>query len=154
GSLDLSPLRPDWDKWRPGAPTSPHWYTAAQLRALIGGFLTLEHAGGRRLSVRAFLEYFDGLKGTRKRKEVFEAARRPGPSLSDLVDRDDVSQAAAERLLRAMRKAARAPKPSELGVLGADNLRRALVEHFGAAPGSVRYCRRAANIGGLPWVLE
>ena len=34
------PTRPDWEKWKPCQPTSPHWYEPPHLERLIGAYIT------------------------------------------------------------------------------------------------------------------
>jgi DNA topoisomerase VI subunit B len=145
---------PGWEKWPPSRPTSPHWYTAERLRALIAAYVTEERAAGKALSVREFVAEFHGLSGTRKQKAVAEAACLPGAWLSDLVADNDVDAGAVARLLGAMKRAARAVKPKALGVIGERHLADSLWVAWGGDPESVRYKRTNGEAAGVPFVLE
>jgi DNA topoisomerase VI subunit B len=146
--------KPDWFKWRPSWPTSPHWYTAERLRCLIAAYIAEERAGDRAMTVRDFVAQFDGLTRTAKRKQVVAAAGLSNAWLRDLVAGDDVDAGAVHRLLSAIQAAARPVKPKALGVLGEAHLAHKLEGEWGCAPGGIRYKAVAGEAGGLPFVLE
>ena len=65
---------PDWNKWRPSDPTSPHWYTPERLRLLVAAYIAAERdGGGKARTVREFVSEFRGLSATAKQKSVTEA---------------------------------------------------------------------------------
>ena len=57
----LKPTNPAWSKWLPTTPTSPHWYTVADLADLIAANISNGH--GER-TVRAFVAEFAGLSSS------------------------------------------------------------------------------------------
>jgi hypothetical protein len=59
---------PAWAKWRPGDPTSAHWYGPAHLARLIAAYVGHDAAGGGGgRTVREFAGEFRGLSGTAMR---------------------------------------------------------------------------------------
>ena len=150
----IRPTDPDWEKWRPRDPTSPHWYTAERLRTLIAAYLTDERGGGRARTVREFVAEFRGLSGTAKQKAVTAAAGLSGAYLHDLVEDDDVALLPVARLLIAMQRASRAVKADALGVLGERHLATHLVTHYQAEPNSLKYRKLIGTAAGLPFVVE
>lgn len=141
---------PGWRKWRTSQPTSAHWYTPEDLRALIAANIKR----GKHTTLRDFIGEFDGLSGTQYRKRVLTEARLSASYLEDLVVDGDVGIAAVERLLVAMQQASRPVKPQRLGVIGKEHLQTALVA-LGVDPEGFTY-RKGADIGkdGLPFVVE
>jgi DNA topoisomerase VI subunit B len=141
---------PGWRKWRTSQPTSAHWYTPEDLRALIAANIKR----GKHTTLRDFIGEFDGLSGTQYRKRVLTEAGLSASYLEDLVEDGDVGIAAVERLLVAMQRASRSVKPQRLGVIGKEHLQTALVA-LGVDPEGFTY-RKGAGIGkdGLPFVVE
>jgi DNA topoisomerase VI subunit B len=140
-----------WRKWRTSDPTSAHWYRAEDLRELVAAYIR----SGKRLTVRDFVSEFDGLTGTQYRKRVLQEAELTDACLADLVAGSDVDMACVGRLLEAMQRNSRPPKPQRLGVIGKDNLRSALVA-LGVDSQGFEYAK-AAQVGdddGLPYVIE
>lgn len=146
---------PDWRKWRPGDPTSPHWYTSEGLRSLIAAYMTQERQDGAKArTVREFVSEFHGLSGTAKQKVVTTAAGLAGAYLHDLVDDGDVALDKVGALLAALKQQSRAPKPSALGILGKDHLTQHMVTYRHVGAESVRYKKVEGTARGLPFVLE
>lgn len=108
---------PDWRKWHVDKPTPAHWYTTAQMRALIAAHLKHDDT----TTLRQFVGQFAGLSGTQKQKGVIEAAS-VGTALGDLVTDDGIDETATTRLMHAMREASKAPKPRTIGVIGRKHL--------------------------------
>lgn len=67
-------------KWVTSEPTSPHWYTAEQLRALACAYLNAERQGARPRTVREFIAEFRRLSGTAKQSHPGGLAGRPRAS--------------------------------------------------------------------------
>ncbi len=142
---------PQWRKWRTSDPTSAHWYTPADLCALIAA--NINEGKGKTL-LRDFVGEFDGLSGTQYRKRVLDEAGMSNYRLEDLVVNGDISVPAVERLLVAMQRASRPIKPQRLGLIGQKHLQSALVARGAAADGFTY--RKAVGIGkdGLPFIVE
>lgn len=135
------PSDPDWRKFCPTDPTSPHWYDAAAFARLLQ--LTVHSTEDQ--PVRAFVRQFKGLSGTAKAKAV--CADLPWERLRDL----DGNAEAAAQLLEAMQRESAPPKPQTLGIIGEDHLRRIMAEAFGIV--GDRFWYRKAT-GPEPFVFE
>ncbi|MBV9866781.1 MAG: DUF2399 domain-containing protein [Abitibacteriaceae bacterium] len=146
---------PDFAKWWPNTPTSPHWYNAEQLKALIAGYLSQEQeTGGKPQTVREFVAEFNGLSGTAKQKAVTDTAGLSGATLRDMVQDNDLSVERVKALLTAMQSQARPIKAAALGVLGEDHIKQHLIQRLNVSPDSIRYRKFASEIEGLPYVVE
>jgi DNA topoisomerase VI subunit B len=145
-----------WKKWLPKEPTSPHWYSADQLRALIAAYVTKDRETGRVRTVRELVAEFAGLSGSAKQKAIAEATGLGRARLTDLLEPGgaDVALAPVEGLLAAMRNASRPVKPAALGVIGEAHLTGRLTTDYGVVPGSVKYKKVLGDQGGRPFVLE
>ena len=144
-----------WTKWRPSDPTSPHWYTAEQLRALIAAYVHAERHGGRALFVRDFVAEFRGLSSTVKRKAVLEGLPWAGKHLHALVTNGDLNSRMIATLLKRMCTASSPVPPEKLGVLGEPHL-RAWLQAYGGKVQTCKY-KRVADLDettGLPFVVE
>jgi hypothetical protein len=153
GRVVYEPSLPTWKKWIPSWPTNIHWYTFERLRGLIAAKIAEERGGAKVQTVRDFLLEFDGLSSNRIRKEILEKAKLTRTSLQDLVSADDVDAAAVERLLAAMRSAARPVKGKTLGVIGEPHLGASLIR-MGIDPDSILCRKVVGEADGLPFVLE
>ena len=143
---------PDWSKWKPNQPPSPHWYNVERMRQHITA--EIAHAEDRKKpcpTVRDFLANFRGLSGTAKANEIgarLKLAERE--TLRDYFERGDRAIAA---LIEAMRNASRPVKPRHLGVIGQDHLTERLIEDNCEA-GSIVYRKAEIELDGLPYVIE
>lgn len=144
---------PDWQKWRTDSPTSPHWYTAEQLRNLIAAYVRAERDGGKVRTVREFVSEFRGLSATAKQKAVVDMTGMAGMYLHDLVSAGDIDSGLSATLLAAMQGASKVVKPEALGVIGEEHL-AAWLQRFEASPESIRYKRITGAAAGRPFVVE
>jgi DNA topoisomerase VI subunit B len=142
-------------KWLASEPTSPHWYTPEQLRALIAAYITAEAAGAQARTVREFVSEFRGLSATAKQKSILAQVGLAGVYLHDLVKDGDIDRAAVNSLLKAMRAESKPVKPALLGVIGEDHF-RAWFEAQGVELQTLEY-RKVADVDertGRPFVIE
>jgi hypothetical protein len=149
--MTLESTDPNWSKWNPGEPISPHWYTPETLRDLIAGYISQERNGGRVRTVREFISEFRGLSSTAKQTEATGALK--GVYLHDLVVDGDIDMGRIEEQLQAMKRLSKAPKPAILGVIGQDHLKKWMVRYADVAENSVRYTKRL-DVDRLPHVVE
>jgi DNA topoisomerase VI subunit B len=155
GDTILEATDPDWKKWTPGDPTSPHWYTPDTLRDLVAAYVSQEREGGRKRTVRELVSEFRGLAGTAKQKQV--TGDLSGVYLHDLVRDDAVDMASVNTLLQAMMRLSRAPKPVALGLIGKEHLSRWMVAYADVSEQSIRYKKYLGVEAGspaLPYILE
>lgn len=76
----IAATNPDWSKWKPHFPTSPHWYDVEALTRLISAYIAHDIDAGRDRLAREFVAEFRGLSSTAKQKAVLEStglARQP-----------------------------------------------------------------------------
>jgi DNA topoisomerase VI subunit B len=111
-------------KWVASEPTSVHWYSVDQLRALIAAYITSERNGAQPKTVREFVSEFRGLSGTAKQKEILARAGLSGVFLRDLVKGGDIDRALISPLWQAMRDASKPVKAAALGFIGEENLKK------------------------------
>jgi DNA topoisomerase VI subunit B len=107
----IKPTDPQWAKWKPRDPTSPH--------RLIAGYVANE----RDITVREFVSEFHGLTGTAKQKRVLEATGLARERLSNLVHGRDLDHGTVARLLAAMQDESKPVKPVSLGIIGGEHFR-------------------------------
>ncbi len=136
-----------WRKYVPTDATSPHWYNAEAIEGLIQSHINDADRGGRDLTLREFVAQFAGLTATAKAKAVgslFPDVDR----LSDLNGR----KGRIRELLAVMKDAARAPKPSTLGMVGEAQIKARMEEWY-----CVRrfwYRKGEGEVDGIPFVVE
>jgi len=152
GDVTFEATDPDWKKWRPDEPTSPHWYTRETLRDLIAAYIAQEMDGGRARTVRELVSEFRGLSGTAKQKAA-TGGELSGVYLHDLVNNGDIDMGRVEKLLEDMKNLSKPPKPTVLGIIGQDHLKKWMVRYASVAEGSFKYIKRV-GVDGLPHVLE
>ena len=142
-------------KWVMSAPTSPEWYTAAQLRHLMAAHIAGEARGQRPITVREFIAGFRGLSSTAKQKAILSALPIKGLYLRDFLRAGDLDAATVETLLQMMRAASAPMKPQALGCLGDTHL-RSVLKARGCHEATSRYRRVAAvdDATNRPFVLE
>lgn len=112
---------PDWKKWLPGDPTSPHWYTVERLENLVLSYLANERSSGwtHRRTVREFCSEFCGLTGSEKARQVIARVGLERAYLEHLLGPDrKLDRGLLAGLLSAMQDESRPVKPEALGVLG------------------------------------
>ena len=98
---------PEWVKWSPNRPTSPHWYSPQRFVDLLAAYAKADRMNGSTHSVRDVIAEFSGLRGSQKQKQVTDCADLTGATLEDLVTRDGINKGAALALLRAMQQASK-----------------------------------------------
>jgi DNA topoisomerase VI subunit B len=144
---------PDWAKWRPSNPTSPHWYRVDHLERLVAAYIAHDADVGRERTVRELVAEFRGLSSTAKQKSIAAVTGMPRARLSDLWDGAQLDTGAVEALLAAMQAASRPVKPADLGVIGRDHLAQRLAE-MGCVRESFDYRKKEGVSDGVPWVVE
>jgi DNA topoisomerase VI subunit B len=151
-SLNLPATNPSFRKWRASDPTSAHWYhTEAFSRYMAAHIARDEDQGRVGRTVHEFISEFRGLTGTAKRKVVMAEANALGWGLANFFKKrsDDIP-----RLLEACQRHSKPPYPRDLGIIGADHLRRSC-DLLGGDPETFNYRKHVdVTAGGLPYVVE
>jgi uncharacterized protein (DUF2267 family) len=137
-----------WRKYMPTDPTSPFWYSGADLERLIFSNIAQGRNCGRMLTLREFVRQFRGLSGSAKAKQVTDQF----PDIQTLSDFDERPQRIAD-LLDAMQGATASPSANVLGYIGADHF-RACFERHGLEQDRFWYKRISGDLGGIPYVIE
>jgi Histidine kinase-, DNA gyrase B-, and HSP90-like ATPase len=151
---------PEWRKWTPSSPTSPHWYEPEHLERLVGAYITHDlqngNQNGHGRTVREFVSEFKGLTSTIKQKRVLAATGLSRAPLSALLvdDQRDFDHEKTIRLLGAMKTEAKPVGPRLLGALGRAHLAERFGE-LGIRKGSFEYKKvQALGEDGIPQVTE
>jgi hypothetical protein len=151
--INVKATNPNWDKWRPRNPTSPHWYDESRLQRYLAAHVARDRDLGQHRTVRAFLSEFRGLSGTAVQRKILQAVGCSHQSLAQFFGVERVNRAGIAKLLAAMRKYSKPVAPNHLGVIGAEHLRM----RFRAAGGhseTFKYqCRKGTN-DGIPYIVE
>jgi hypothetical protein len=144
---------PEWIKWKPSDPTSPHWYDAERFERLIAAYVAHDSDNKHERTVREVVAEFRGLSGTAKQKAVLGATGLAREPLSCLVNGNGLDREGVGRLLTAMKAESKPVKPAMLGIIGK--------EHFstrfagaGCEMESFEYRKVADTTDGVPWVVE
>ena len=146
-------LDPDWRKWKPSDPTSPHWYSPANLERLIAGYIAHDEDHDRRRTVREFVSEFRGLTGSAKQKVVLETTGLGRAALAVFRNGSGLDGERIGTLLDAMRAVSKPVKPAQIGVIGKANLRNRF-ETAGCEMESFDYRKVTGETDGVPWVIE
>jgi hypothetical protein len=155
---------PNWTKWKPCQPTSPHWYEPRHLERLIGAYITHERDIGADRLVSEFLAEFDGLSGSAKRTKVLTDAGLKRARLSEFVVDGRLDSDRIAQLLATMKQHTRPVNPQRLGLIGEDHLKQRLLA-MGVKPESFTYSKQLPKskktragedekASFLPWVIE
>jgi DNA topoisomerase VI subunit B len=156
---------PNWTKWKPSQPTSPHWYEQRHIERLIGAYVTHERDSGADRLVSEFLAEFDGLSGSAKRTRVLTDAGLKRACLSEFIVEGRFDSDRIAQLLAAMKRHTRPVNPQRLGLIGAAHLKERLLG-MGVKPESFQYAVERSEkskksqtdtdekASFLPWLLE
>jgi predicted XRE-type DNA-binding protein len=153
GSLAFDATQPDWEKWLPSFPTSPHWYTVEDLGALIAAQITHDQQLERVRTVREFISQFRGFAGSAKQSQVLAVLGLQRAPLSDLAAGGELDLPTIAKLLTALQNASAPVKPAKLGVIGESHWRTRLLASAGS-PESFAYSAVSGTCEGLPYVVE
>jgi DNA topoisomerase VI subunit B len=152
--LFIRATSPQWKKWLPSDPTSPHWYTREHFERLVAAYIAYDADNGRNRTVRELVAEFCYLTGTAKRSAVLDAVNMQRTRLSDLADGDRLNTRLVRWLLEAMKEHSKPVKPRLLGVIGKEHLAARFAE-LGAEMGSFEYRKvESPPTEDIPEVIE
>ncbi len=144
---------PNWKKWKPHDPTSPHWYSLEDFERLLAAYISYDQDRGTDRYVRDVVKEFRGLSGSSKQKSVLNISGMQRTRLSSLAGDDVVDHVAAARLLAAMKENSKGVRPSALGIIGKEHLRQRFQES-GADEETFHYKKLTDIDTGVPAVVE
>jgi DNA topoisomerase VI subunit B len=153
-STKVEATTPNWTKWLPSEPTSPHWYGTEEFERLVSAYVAHDQDRGNDRSVRELVTEFRGLTGTAKQKKVLKETGLTRTNLSALADGDGLRHDVLAKLLGAMKTHSKPVKPAALGIIGEAHIRTRL-EQLGCEMETFQYKRTAeVDSDGLPAVIE
>ena len=145
---------PNWRKWLPSEPTSPHWYGADEFERLVSAYIADDRDRGADRSVRELVREFRGLTGTAKQRTVLEETGLSRTNLSALANGDGLEHKTLAKLLAAMQRQCKPVKPAALGIIGGPHIRRRM-EKAGCQMETFTYKKvLEVDSDGLPMVIE
>jgi DNA topoisomerase VI subunit B len=154
GEFKCRPTDPEWTKWLPSDPTSPHWYSSEDLTGLIAACISADRKMNRSRTVREFIAGFAGLSSSRKKKSVLDGLGLFREQLSVLVTADgQLDSAKIKALLDAMCRHSKSIKPEKLGIIGSGHFEKRFGE-LGCDPETFKYKLAKGEIDGLPYLIE
>jgi hypothetical protein len=152
--INVKATNPNWEKWRPRDPTSPHWYDESRLQRYLAAHVARDRDLGQHRTVRAFIAEFRGLSGTAVGRKILTEVGCSHQSLAQFFGVEQVNREGVAKLLIAMRKHSRPVAPKHLGVIGVEHLR----QRFLAAGGNIdtfKYqCRKGMTSDNIPYIVE
>ena len=85
--INVAATNPDWKKWGPRNPTSPHWYDETRLQRYLAAHVARDRDLRRNRTVREFIAEFRGLSGTAVQRKVLEEVGCSHQSLAAFLRR-------------------------------------------------------------------
>jgi DNA topoisomerase VI subunit B len=152
--INVKASNPDWRKWGPRDPTSPHWYDEARLQRYLAAHVARDRDGKRDRPVREFVAEFRGLSGTAKQRKVLAEVGCSHVSLSQFFGVDRVNSEGIAKLLKAMKEHSKPVAPKLLGVIGAEHLKGRFVAAGGNAETFKYQLRQGITDQGIPYLVE
>jgi DNA topoisomerase VI subunit B len=151
--VNVAATNPDWAKWRPRDPTSPHWYDAQRLQRYLAAHVARDRDLSQSRTVREFLREFRGLSGTRACRDVLNEVGCSHQSLASFFGQSEVNRDGIVRLLAAMQKHSKPVAPKLLGIIGAEHFKARFLTVGGNADTFKYECRKGIT-DGIPYVIE
>jgi hypothetical protein len=153
--FELEPSDTASRKWLPSNPTSAHWYADTHFERLVAGYVAHDQERGRDRTVRELVAEFDGLTSTGKQKAVLEATGLARQPLSAMVNGDgrDLDRQRLAGLRSAMKELTKPVKPTRLGPIGKDHIRRRF-EQLGGEMEFFQYKKVHGFLEDVPWIAE
>jgi hypothetical protein len=151
--VNVEATNPDWSKWRPCDPTSPHWYTEARLQRYLSAHVARDRQLGQDRPVREFIAEFRGLSGTQKQAAILAEIGASRLSLRSFFGKKRVNRIRIGQLLEAMKRHSAPVSPKHLGVIGREHF-KARVLAAGGAEETFTYERRIGSEQNIPYLVE
>ena len=152
--INVAATNPNWEKWRPRNPTSPHWYDEQRLQRYLAAHVARDRDLGQSRTVREFIAEFRGLSGTARQRKILNEVGCSHQSLASFFGVDQVNRAGIARLLEAMKRHSKPVAPQHLGIIGAEHFKERFVAAGGAVDTFKYQCRKGITDDGIPYVVE
>jgi DNA topoisomerase VI subunit B len=151
--VNVSATNPNWEKWRPRNPTSPHWYNETRLQRYLAAHVARDRDLGRHRTVREFIAEFRGLSGTAVQRKVLEEVGCSHQSCASFFGVDQVNRSGIAKLLAALCKHSKPVAPKHLGIIGSEHLKQRFLAAGGNAE-TFKYQQRKGVTDSIPYVVE
>jgi hypothetical protein len=132
--VNVKATNPNWEKWRPRNPTSPHWYDETRLQRYLAAHVARDRDFGRHRTVREFIAEFRGLSGTAIQRKVLEEVGCSHQSLAQFFGVEKVNRKGIAALLASMQKHSKPVAPKHLGIIGAEHFKQRFLAAKAATP--------------------
>jgi len=152
--VNIEATNPNWEKWRPRDPTSPHWYDESRLQRYLAAHVARDRERKRQRTVREFIAEFRGLSGTAVQRRILAEVGCSHQSLAQFFGVDKVNSDGIAKLLAAMRNHSRPVKPKHLGIIGAEHFKQRFLAAGGNAETFKYEQRKGFTSEGIPYVIE
>jgi DNA topoisomerase VI subunit B len=152
--VNVKATNPDWEKWRPRNPTSPHWYDEARLQRYLAAHVARDRDLGEHRTVREFIGEFRGLSGTVAQRRILAEVGCSHRSLAQFFGTERVNREGIAKLLAAMKAHSRPVSPKHLGVIGIEHLKQRFEEAGGNIDTFKYECRKGVTGDGIPYIVE
>jgi DNA topoisomerase VI subunit B len=152
--VNVTATNPDWEKWRPSDPTSPHWYDEARIERYLAAYVLRDRDLGQTRTVRDFIAEFRGLARSGVQRKILTEDGCSHRSLADFFGIEKVNSAGIAKLLAAMKRHSKPVPPRLIGVIGAAHLKQRFLL-AGGAEKTFKYApRQGVTEDGVPYVVE
>ena len=152
--VNIEATNPNWEKWRPRNPTSPHWYDESRLQRYLAAHVARDRDLGQHRTVREFVAEFRGLSATAVQRKILAEVGCSRQSLAEFFGIERVNRAGIADLLASMRKHSKPVGPKHLGVIGMTHLKQRFLEAGGNIDTFDYQCRKGMTSDGIPYVIE
>jgi len=152
--VNVSATNPNWEKWRPRNPTSPHWYDETRLQRYLAAHVARDRDLKRHRTVREFIAEFRGLSGTAIQRKILQEIGCSHQPLAEFFGVQRVNRSGIAKLLAAMQRYSKPVSPKHLGVIGAEHLKQRFLAAGGSADTFKYEQRKGMTDDGIPYVVE
>jgi DNA topoisomerase VI subunit B len=152
--VNVAATNPNWEKWRPRNPTSPHWYDELRLQRYLAAHVARDRDLGQHRTVREFIAEFRGLSGTAVQRKVLAEVGCSHQSLAQFFGVEEVNRDGIAKLLAAMRRVSKPVAPKHLGVIGGEHLKQRFLAAGGNSETFKYQWRKGMTPDGIPYVVE
>jgi DNA topoisomerase VI subunit B len=152
--VNVKATNPDWERWRPRNPTSPHWYDESRLQRYLAAHVARDRDLGQHRTVREFIAEFRGLARTAVQRRILAEIGCSHQSLAQFFGVDQVNRNGIARLLAAMRRYSKPVAPKHLGVIGGGHLKERFLAAGGNSDTFKYQCRKGTTPDGIPYIVE
>jgi DNA topoisomerase VI subunit B len=152
--IRVAATNPNWEKWKPRNPTSPHWYDETRLQRYLAAHVARDRDLRRDRTVREFIAEFRGLARTAVQRKVLQEVGCSHQSLAQFFGIDRVNRRGIAKLLASICRHSKPVDPKHLGIIGAEHFK----QRFLAAGGNVETFkyqqRKSTTPEGIPYIVE